>query len=611
MQEDGLTRTFDVSKATKQTYCTSEPYEYLYSIREERFIHDVKRDELADSAKLLGIRNFKKRYENYVNDVRCKSAKPVGAVTDFQDQQLELQTGVWQASESGVFCDGEYKTLEACSHPIMPVERLTNIDSGMEKMKIAFRSGKFWREHVADKSTLASSQAIVALSDFGISVTSETAKNLVKYFQDIEHLNYDRIPEKKSVCRLGWISDHGFSPYVPGLIFDGEHNFKTLFDSVKQHGKRDEWFKLASEIRHGSTTARIVLAAAFASVLVEPCGCLPFFVHLWGAESGSGKTVALMVAASVWACPVTGQYIQTFNSTAVSRERIAGLCNSMPLMIDELQMKNTGSKFDNFNPYMLAEGVGKGRGTKTGGIDRTLTWANCIITTGESPLTSIGAGAGAVNRVLNIECDGDTPVLTDGHRIANTVKQHYGYAGQMFVERLEKDGFKEANELYDKYFTELTIGDTTEKQAMAAALIVVADHLATDWIFTDDMNITIDEIRQFMATKSEVSSMQRGYDYIIGWVAQNGNKFRKDSSGDIYGIQEVDTIFIIKTVFDQTMNEAGFSSKALLSWLDKQQLIEKQSGRFTVVRRIGDVTVRCIALKNIGEQQEMGNPYDV
>jgi len=599
---------FVISDATKDDFCTTIPYEYLYSLRQDRFRHDIKRDELADAAKLLGIRNFKKRYENYVNDIRCQFAKPVGAVTDFQDQPLELLTGKWQATESGVWCEGEYQTQEACSHPIMPVERLINVDSGMEKMRIAFRSGKHWREYIADKSTLASAQAIIALSDYGISVTSETAKNLVRYFQDIEHLNYDLIPEKRSVGRLGWISGQGFSPYVEGLIFDGDHNFRTLFESVKKHGNESDWLKLASEIRQGSLTGKIVLAASFASVLVGPCGCLPFFVHLWGAESGTGKTVALMVAASVWACPAIGQYIQTFNSTAVSKERIASLCNSLPVLIDELQLNNGGSKYKgDFNPYMLAEGVGKGRGTKTGGIERTMTWANCIITTGESPLVTVSAGSGAVNRVLDIECNEECPVVSDGHRIAETVKKNYGFAGRLFVEHLQHDGFDEAKELYHQAFNELILGDTTEKQAMAAALIIAADQLVTDWIFNDDKQITIQEIRLFMASKAEVSSMHRGYEFIKDWLAQNENKFRQDNPNDRYGEITSDTIYIIKNTFDKAVESEGFSARALLSWMNKRGLIKTNPGRMTIKRRMGDVTISCVGLKRTEEE----NPFNV
>ena len=47
---------------------------------------------------------------------------------------------------------------------------------------------------------------------------------------------------------------------------------------------------------------QIYLAASFASALLEPLGALPFIVNLWG-ETGKGKSVNLMLAASVWAEP--------------------------------------------------------------------------------------------------------------------------------------------------------------------------------------------------------------------------------------------------------------------------------------------------------------------
>ena len=86
-----------------------------------------------------------------------------------------------------------------------------------------------------------------------------------------------------------------------------------------------------------SVPARIMLAAGFASVLVEPCGGLPFFVHLWGNTEG-GKTVALMLAASIWANPRLGEYVHSFNGTEVTQELSASFVNSMPLILDELQI---------------------------------------------------------------------------------------------------------------------------------------------------------------------------------------------------------------------------------------------------------------------------------
>ena len=95
----------------------------------------------------------------------------------------------------------------------MPIQRLCNVDTGEERLKIAYRKGRVWRSLIAEKSTLASSNSILQLAANGVLVTSENAKALSKYLFEIEELNYDMIPEQKSVSSLGWVGD-GFSPYV-------------------------------------------------------------------------------------------------------------------------------------------------------------------------------------------------------------------------------------------------------------------------------------------------------------------------------------------------------------------------------------------------------------
>ena len=149
--------------------------------------------------------------------------------------------------------------------------------------------------------------------------TSETAKYLVNYLFQLENLNLNLIPEIKSISRLGMIRDVGFSPYVKGIVFDGDDSFKNAYSAVAAKGSRDDWITLMQGLRGTSVELRILLAASFASVLVSPLNINPFFVHIWSGESGSGKTVALMAAASVWGDPHwQGQaYIQTFNATQV------------------------------------------------------------------------------------------------------------------------------------------------------------------------------------------------------------------------------------------------------------------------------------------------------
>ena len=126
------------------------------------------------------------------------------------------------------------------------------------------------------------------------------------------------------------------------------------------------------------------------------------------------------MAASVWADPEVGKYIQTFNATEVGKELGAAFCNSIPLIIDELQLiKDNRKDFDRMI-YQLSEGVGRARGRKQGGLQKTPTWRNCIITTGEFPIISPNSGAGAVNRTIEIDCHAEH-LFDDPKLVATTL----------------------------------------------------------------------------------------------------------------------------------------------------------------------------------------------
>lgn len=189
------------------------------------------------------------------------------------------------------------------------------------------------------------------------------------------------------------------------------------------------------------------------------------------------------MAASVWANPEIGVYIQTFNATEVGKELGAAFCNSLPLVIDELQLvKDNRKDFDKMI-YQLSEGVGRARGQKQGGLQKTPTWRNCIITTGEFPIISSNSGEGAVNRTIEVDCH-DTKLFDDPKKTATSLYANYGFAGPEFVKHLMEDGVQErVQKLQEAMQDTLKTGDTMDKQTASAALILAADRLAEEWIF--------------------------------------------------------------------------------------------------------------------------------
>lgn len=591
---------------------TTAAFEWVYQFHDSKFTESRMLEKISRYLnETFKIRNFKSLYKDYLVEIKGIRSSATN-YSNFDNQPLELFTGEWEADDNSIRRTSSDETIVACCHPIMPVERLINIDTGLEKLKIAFSKGKRWRDIIVEKRVVANASKIIDLSDYGISVTSENAKYLVKFLSDVENLNYELIPQKNSFSRLGYIKDEGFIPYVDNLVFDGDLNYKTIFNSIKSNGNFDKWLDEIRKVRRYSKSAEIIIAASFASPLIKICNAQVFFTHLWSSASGTGKTVALMAAASVWADPNLGTYIQTFNSTQVGQERLAAFLNQLPLMIDELQLNNSKN---GFNVYQLSEGVGRSRGNKYGGIDATPTWANAILTTGETPLISTCSGAGAYNRVIDIECKSTEKVIEDGQKTTTIIKNNYGFAGKEFVKKLYESEtvIQSVKDYFSTAYKELCSNDTTEKQAMAAALIVTADKFATDWIFKDGNYLSVSEISSYLASKAEVSLGERGYKYMCDWVSINANRFIRSNcveekeTGDIYGVLDDKRAYIIASAFRKAAEDAGFNSSALLSFLKEHKLIETRGRNMTRGKRIKGTLTECVSLQLPTEEDDDQN----
>lgn len=588
-------------------YNSSAPYEFLYQFKDDKFMLRQLCEKMKAKAGALGVKAFMSLWNAYCEMMAQQSGMKLDNATNFDGQPLELFSGEYICDEYGVMVQDKYGYEQpVCRHPIMPIQRLVNIDSGEERLELAFKKGRSWRSSIVEKSVIASSSSILHLAANGIMVNSENAKSLSTYLLEIENLNYDTLPEQKSVGRLGWVGNHGFSPYVDGLAFDGENNFKHIFSAVKSSGDRQEWVDTMVELRKEKTPGRLFLAASFASVIIEPCGLLPFFLHAWGGTE-VGKTVGLMIAASVWASPRLGEYITTFNSTLVGQEMMASFLNSLPMCIDELQIQSSAGikDFDKII-YQLTEGVGRTRGAKTGGLQKVNTWKNCFITNGEHPISNANSGGGAVNRIIEFECE--QPVYSDLPEMCRVITQNYGFAGHEFIEYLQSDGaIDRINNLQKKYYRDILKNGGTDKQSASVSAILAADHIATELIFKDGNNLTVEDMAKIMLKKEEVNVNKRAYDYILELVARNPNRFYPSESGDyqgeVWGKIDGDKIFIIKSVFDREMGYAGFNSSAFLSWSKRVGLSAVKKDRRTICTRIGGAVTNCVCILRDFESQ--------
>lgn len=599
-----------IKRFTREEFNTEEPYLLLYELRDDGWRYMQTMNILADNADAVGFKNFKSMVKAFFQQKSDHGS--VGGVinntTNFKNQPIELFTGDWLADDTGILRRNTKQGIDvACVHPILPVERLVNIEDGTVRLKIAFKwNQKPWRTLIASKSQLYSAQKIKELADKDISVSDKNAAFLVTYLQEVEDLNHDLIPEKQSVGHLGWTRQGDFSPYMEGLEFDGQDNFGRIFRSVSQKGDFILWLKAVKKIRKTDSPARIVLAASFASILVKAIGKLNFIVHLWGG-TGTGKTVAQLLAASVWANPNDdGDYMQTFNGTAVGLELLAGFVNNLPLILDEFQLVKDKKSFEQ-SVYLLTEGIGKTRGAKTGGLQNTATWRNCTITSGEMPITHESSGGGAVNRIIEIECK--DRLFDDAPELLEVIRSNYGYAGKVFVELSDSAPSKaEAKDLYNKFYHEI-IADTTEKQAMAAALILVADALATKWVFCDGRALQAQDIAKYLKSRDSVDSGKRGYEYVYGYCIENQGKF-VPTADVCFGKMDSEELVVIGTVFNRICSDGGYNSETVIGWLDKNGMLRRGSdGKSRRTVKLNGRAVRCVCIDIRSERERKTNGF--
>ena len=520
--------------------------------------------------------------------------------TAFTDAKVQLNCGKWVANDLGVVLNdvtaqGVPITPVACPHPILPVERYINIDTDTEKVKLAFFKDGRWREVTVDNGTVLNKNSITQLADRGVLVTSESAKDLVRYMSDVISLNAQEIPLYRSIGRLGWI-EGDFIPYNDSVKYDGDADFKSIYENVRVCGDFMTWLEHIKELRK-DINIRLALAASFASPLIEVVGALPFILHLWGT-TGFGKTVSLMVASSVWGNPEMGCLTRTMNMTANAMARTSCFLYNIPFCADELQqIKTNWGTYDSLVMY-LTEGIDRGRAKAKGGVEQTKTWRNSFIFTGEEPVTKGVSGGGVKNRVIEIECE--NKIIADGNYTANLVKANYGHAGMLFIAHLshlietDKQSIVEEYKTLFKGILEAT--DTTDKQALSMALMLLADKIACECIFKDDP-LTIAQVKQYLVPESAVRIEDRAYDELIALISRNVNKFN-EFSADSWGRISDDVATINKQVLEQELSRMGFDFGSVKKgWDKKGYIIKNTAGRYVHQTRVNGIKGNYIKIQ--------------
>ena len=605
----------NIEELQAQDFMSKQLYEELFAIKSKIDRSEVK-FRLMDRAKAVKtkhiaeefIREFQKAEQEKEKAERANnSLQIIENITNFYPDSIDksypqMACGSWIATENGIFSSETSKARElVCHHPIMPIRRLKNIETGEEQITITFKRDGYWTEITVPKIDVVTSRAITNLARFGVQVNSENARLLVKYLADVEMYNADMIDVQHSTSKLGW-HDNIFVPYDLSIVFDGEYRFKTLFQSIQEHGDYFKWITLAKQLRScGRLEPRIALAASFASVLIQPLGALPFIVDFYG-QTGGGKTVTINIAASVWGNPAPGAYVGNFRSTDTSLETRADMLNNFPMILDD--SKNASQYIqDNYETliYNLCSGKGKGRSNKDLGAMKENTWSNVTICNGEYPISEHADSGGAINRIIEVECRED--IYENPAEINDTVLKNHGFAGRVFVGIVKQKTHDELKTMKIAIEKEFEKYDFPAKQIMAMSTLLLADKLATEFMFKDGRALTVEDVADILTRKKDVSEGQRCYEFILESLSSYGQHFDTQFSCDQWGFMENPDesgdryVYFYPKMFENLLKNNGFSRKAFSAWAINRDLIKHTGNRDTVSKRNGGSVKRFFAVK--------------
>ena len=455
-----------------------------------------------------------------------------------------LRRGVlWRAAKS----KNGYAVRVTATPPYI-LAKITDIDPGVPDrvrvgMKVPAGYGKDRDvEFVLNRSDLFDKKVLYkTLTDLGGNLSESNAGYVVEYLTECDGAKWAaNLPSERSVSHMGWAGEPlgSFMPYDEGeegvdISFDPPFDKARISAAFQEpKGTLAEWVRIVAPLRAESTILRAMLAASFASVLLGALGVQAFVVYVWGL-SGSGKSVSLKIAASVWGNPAEGAgYFAKLSDTDTAVLMRAGQLHNMPLVLDEFESirkptEEQKRRYFQHLAYDLSYGMERNRGNRAAKLNQGAAWNLVTISAGETPATGDTTQQGALNRIieLNGEPFEDKREAQAAHR---EIAGQYGTAGRAFISKMKDRDAGKMREGFDAMRDEIARALPDNPQADMLAALSFADMLAELCVF--DPCGTYDEARAGAVKFAKVLALytkgardrdtdRRAIEYLAEWLA--------------------------------------------------------------------------------------------
>ena len=530
--------------------------------------------------------------------------------------------------------EGE-KIIPVCRRPVIIKSKTYNIEEKVYKLELAYQmtNGKWKNLTATEAATVFNRNKLVDLANDGLPVTSSNATAFVDYLDAFNAENENDFPMTYTVPRCGWYHFDGkdcfIDPRQNFSVIDDDKNISVKVDSLSQFanslrqvGKLEDWKKIY-KLAKKSPVARIIIAAAIAPILLKILGERNFLLYIC-APTRAGKTTALYLAASAVG---NEKMIRSFDATKNGLAGAAADVNDYAFLVDEKQVADNrlAETFDNL-VYALANGIGRTKLNKDSTLRKLQDWRTIAIMTGETQLLADNVTGGANTRLLTIVAPREILSADTCKEIRNAIKGNYGLVFPLVINKIFEIGFEKLRQVYQdtvdlftakypellneycRYMAIITLADALLNSALGINNVKLENGTTIKAI--DDAILNAKEIFKLIPTTTEISDTAREKVFILGFIAQNQNRFiggnvEIDRMQMIYGKLDNDFIYITVAALKKACADEGFDYRKLVSDLVEDGFfvpsdkIKKgyRTPLATVQKKIGKANADCYRIR--------------
>lgn len=277
-------------------------------------------------------------------------------------------------------------------------------------------------------------------------------KNLAEYVRAcVEQTSIGRSTVRVP-SSFGWQPDNSF--VFAGRIFTKDApparvpmpGLENIIINTEPRGSLDKWRELIQMFvgRRMYSHLAILLAGASAPFM-RFTGIYGMTYHCASTASGTGKTLALEAAASIWGHPT--HYRTGKETSPVAMQQRLGLLNSMPLVTDEITSKNRDN-FEWFPAFLLDMTEGRGKERMESGANKERlnlsTWMTvCLMSSNTNAVDYLTGGRrhaseGELRRLLEFVQNDQLKWEPHEIELIKSMQHNYGVAGYALADYLAK-----------------------------------------------------------------------------------------------------------------------------------------------------------------------------